>query len=127
MHLRRAILASIFLCTTLLADPIDPFSVNRNSPKLTTPQWIGEDGVEAVVILSIDDLVDPAPFEKFCRPILQRLKRIDGRAPLSIMSCRPDPKHPQLQTWLKEGVSLETHTFDHPCPLLADGDFAKAK
>ena len=128
MHLRRASLASIFLCTTLLAEThIDPFAVNRNSPKLTTPDWIGEDGVEAVVILSIDDLIDPAPFEKFCRPILQRLKQIDSRAALSIMSCRPDPNHPQLQAWLKEGVSLEAHTFDHPCPLLADGDFAKAK
>src|SRR5205823_2764550 len=31
------------------------------------------------------------------------------------------------QTWLKEGLSLETHTVDHPCPLLNGGDFAKAK
>ena len=30
------------------------------------------------------------------------------------------------QKWLREGLSLETHTFDHPCPLLAGGDFAKA-
>lgn len=29
--------------------------------------------------------------------------------------------------WLEEGVSLETHTADHPCPLLSGGDFAGAK
>jgi hypothetical protein len=32
-----------------------------------------------------------------------------------------------LQKWLAEGVSLETHTFDHPCPLLQKGDLAAAK
>ena len=59
--------------------------------------------------------------------MLERLKKIDGRAPVSIMTNRIDPRHPQLQTWLKEGVSLEVHTYDHPCPLLQGGDFAKAK
>src|SRR5262249_20738563 len=54
-------------------------------------------------------------------------KRIDGRAPVSIMTNKIDPKHPHLQTWLKEGVSLETHTYDHPCPLLKEHNFAKAK
>ena len=58
---------------------------------------------------------------------LDRLKRIDGRAPVSIMTCQIDPKHQHLQQWLKEGLSLETHTYDHPCPLLKDGDLAKAK
>jgi putative membrane-bound dehydrogenase-like protein len=43
------------------------------------------------------------------------------------MTCQIDPKHEHLPKWLKEGVSLETHTFDHPCPLLRDGDFARAK
>src|SRR5262249_20950230 len=38
-----------------------------------------------------------------------------------------DPKDPQLQTWLKEGLSLEIHTMDHPCPLLQKGDLARAK
>ena len=55
------------------------------------------------------------------------LKKIDGRAPVSIMTCDVKPNDPQLQAWLKEGLSLETHTFDHPCPLLKDGDLAKAK
>src|SRR5439155_18001104 len=33
----------------------------------------------------------------------------------------------RLQAWLKEGLSLECHTIDHPCPLLQGSDFAKAK
>jgi hypothetical protein len=40
-------------------DETDPFCVGRNFPKLTTPQWVGEPGVEAVVILAIDDMRDP--------------------------------------------------------------------
>src|SRR3712207_4837706 len=37
------------------------------------------------------------------------------------------PIYPQLRAWLDEGLSIEIHTVDHPCPLLKDGDFAKAK
>jgi putative membrane-bound dehydrogenase-like protein len=108
-------------------DESDPYYVSRKSPRLVTPQWIGEEGVEAVVVLAIDDMRDPPKYEKFLRPILQRLKRIDGRAPVSIMTNRVDPKDPQLQSWLKEGLSLETHTIDHPCPFFNSGDFAKAR
>jgi len=108
-------------------DESDPYYVHRIFPKLTTPQWVGEEGVEAVVILAIDDMKDVKKYETFLRPILDRLKKIDGRAPVSIMTCSVDPKEPHLQTWLKEGVSLEIHTYDHPCPLLKDGNFAKAK
>lgn len=108
-------------------DENDPYYVSRTFPKLTTPQWIGEDGVEAVVILAIDDMRDHNKYETYLRPILKRLKKIDGRAPVSIMTNRIDPKHPHLQTWLKEGVSLETHTYDHPCPFFKLRDFDKAK
>ncbi|HLW64027.1 MAG TPA: PVC-type heme-binding CxxCH protein, partial [Gemmataceae bacterium] len=108
-------------------DENNPYYPNRNFPKLTTPMWVGEDGVEAVVIIAIDDMRGHEKWETFLRPILNRLKKIDGRAPVSIMTCQIDPKDPHLQTWLKEGVSLECHTIDHPCPLLKDGDFAKAK
>jgi putative membrane-bound dehydrogenase-like protein len=108
-------------------DELNPYYVHRNFPKLVTPQWVGEEGVEAVVILAIDDMRGHEKWETFLRPILNRLKRIDGRAPVSIMTCQIDPKDPHLQTWLKEGLSLETHTIDHPCPLLQRGDFAKAK
>lgn len=109
-----------------LDDP-SPYYPHTHFPKLVTPQWVGEDGVEAVVILAIDDMREPAKYEAYLRPILQRLKAIDGRAPVSIMTCNVKPDDPQLQTWLQEGVSLEIHTFDHPCPLLQGGDFAKAK
>src|SRR3954469_10701754 len=110
-----------------LDDVANPYYVGRDFPKLTTPQWVGEEGVKAVVVLAIDDMRDPQKYETFCRPILDRLKQIDGRAHFSIMTCDIDPKHPLLQQWLKEGMSLEVHTIDHPCPLLAKGDFAKAK
>jgi len=100
---------------------------DRNFPRLTTPQWVGDNGVECIVVLAIDDMRDPAKYEAYFRPILQRLKAIDGRAPISIMTCAVKPDDPQLQSWLQEGLSLECHTFDHPCPLLADSDFAKSK
>jgi putative membrane-bound dehydrogenase-like protein len=107
-------------------DEADPFYVGVDFPKLTTPQWLGEREVEAVVILAIDDMREPGKYESFLRPILERLKRIDGRAPVSIFCNALDPAHPQLQAWLKEGLSLENHTLSHPCPCLAKGDFAAA-
>jgi hypothetical protein len=112
---------------TYLDEFCDPYYVGLEMPKLITPQWVGETGVEAVVTLGIDDMRDPDKYEAFLRPILNRLKQIDGRAPVSIMTCSIDPQHPQLQKWLEEGLSLETHTTDHPCPLLQGGDFEKAK
>ena len=108
-------------------DELNPYYVSRSFPKLVTPQWVGEDGVDAVVVLAIDDMRDPQKYEQFLRPILNRLKQIDGKAHLSIMTCQIKPDDPQLRKFLAEGVSLETHTVDHPCPLLAHGDFAKAK
>jgi hypothetical protein len=107
-------------------DEVNPYYPSRTFPKLITPQWIGEPGVEAAVILAIDDMKEPKRYEAFLRPILRRLQKIDGRAPVSIMSCNVDPKDPQLQTWLKEALSIECHTFDHPCPFFKGG-FDKAK
>jgi putative membrane-bound dehydrogenase-like protein len=135
---RYACLATFVLTLPLTARAADgnrltyldengPYYVSRTFPKLITPQWVGEEGVEAVVVLAIDDMRDPDKYEKFLRPILQRLKRIGGRAPLSIMSNKLDPAHPQLQRWLKEGLSLETHTLDHPCPFFQGGDFGRAR
>jgi putative membrane-bound dehydrogenase-like protein len=100
---------------------------HRDFPKLITPQWVGDSEVECVVTLAIDDMRDTAKYEAYLRPILQRLKQIDGRAPVSIMTCQVKPDDPQLQEWLKEGLSLECHTADHPCPILGEGQFAKAK
>jgi putative membrane-bound dehydrogenase-like protein len=108
-------------------DEMNPYYPGRNFPKLVTPQWVGEEGVEAVVVLAIDDMRGHVKWETSLRPIIDRLKQIDGRAPISIMTCTIDPKEPHLQTWLKEGLSIEVHTVDHPCPLLQKGDFAAAK
>src|SRR5207247_8377649 len=107
-------------------DDNDPFYPGLRFPRLTTPQWVGDPGVEAVVILAIDDLRETARYEVFLRPILQRLKQIDGRAPVSIMINAVGPGEAQLPAWLKEGLSLEVHTLAHPCPCLAKGDFAAA-
>ncbi|MBM4068252.1 MAG: hypothetical protein FJ271_04830 [Planctomycetes bacterium] len=107
-------------------DAVNPYYPSRTFPKLITPQWVGDKGVEAVVILGIDDMRESKRYEAFLRPILRRLKKIDGRAPVSIMANKVDPADPQLQTWLKEGLSIECHTLDHPCPFFAKG-FAKAK
>jgi len=98
-------------------DDRSPFWPTPQTPKLTTPQWVGEAGVDAVVVLAIDDMRDSAKYEAFLRAILDRLKRIDGRAPVSIMTNVVKPDDPQLGTWLKEGLSLEVHTLAHPCPM----------
>ncbi len=107
-------------------DENDPFYVHLKFPKLTTPQWVGEAGVEAVVILAIDDLRETSKYETVLRPILERLKQIDGRAPVSIFCNTNDTAHAQFQGWLNEGLSLEVHTMTHPCPCLAGNSFAAA-
>ncbi len=112
---------------TYLDEPCNPYYVHKDFPKLTTPMWVGEEGVDAVVVLAIDDMRDPAKYEAYLRPILNRLKQIDGRAPVNIMTNNVKPDDPQLQSWLAEGLSFDVHTIDHPCPLLKDGDLAKAK
>src|SRR4051812_3657400 len=107
---------------------VSPYHVGRNFPRLITPQWVGEEGVEAVVVLAVDDMTDnAAKYETFLRPILDRLKAIDGRAPVSIMTCRIRPDDAQVQSWLKEGLNLDVHTLEHPHPLLQRGDFAAAE
>ena len=112
---------------TYLDEPANPYYAGLATSRLTTPQWIGEEGVEAAVVLAVDDMSDAVPYEAFLRPILERLKQIDGRAPLSIMTKTIDPQLPQLQVWLQEGLSIETHTKDHPCPCLQGGNLAAAK
>lgn len=108
-------------------DESDPYYVSGTFPKLTTPQWIGEPGVDAAVILSIDDMRDPAKYEVYLRPILDRLKQIEGRAALSIMACSVSPDDPRLRQWMTEGVHIGVHTVAHPCPLLAKNNFDFAK
>ena len=67
-------------------DECNPWYPHKDFPKLITPQWVGEEGVECVVVLAIDDMRDTAKYEQYLRPILNRLKQIDGRAPVSIMT-----------------------------------------
>ena len=43
------------------------------------------------------------------------------------MTCSLDPQDPQLQQWLNEGLSIEVHTADHPCPCLQGDNFDAAK
>jgi peptidoglycan/xylan/chitin deacetylase (PgdA/CDA1 family) len=112
---------------THLDEFADPYYVGLDSPRLVTPQWVGQPAVDAVLVLAIDDMREAEKYESFLRPILERLKRIDGRAPVSIMTRSVDPQLPQLQQWLGEGVSIEAHTYDHPCPCLQGGDLATAK
>jgi len=109
--------------------PCDPYYPHRGLARLITPQWVGEPGVDAVVVLSIDHLRSDwaARYETFLRPILDRLKRLDGRAPVSIMTNHVDPADPQVKAWLAEGLSIEAHTQTHTCPLLQGGELAAAK
>lgn len=106
-------------------DERSPFWVGPSSPRLTTPMWFGEDGVDAAVILSIDDMRDPEKYRVFLEPVLAKLAEVEGRSPLSIFSNTIDPAHPQLARWLASGVRLDVHTLTHPCPLLGSG-FEKA-
>jgi putative membrane-bound dehydrogenase-like protein len=139
-HIGQVVVAFLSFFTTVAAlaadqgnrlayvdDFCNPYYVGLDTAKLTTPQWIGEPGVEAAIVLSIDDMRDTATYENFLRPIIERLKKIDGRGPYSIMTNRVDPDHPHLQVWLKEGVSIETHTAHHPCPCLQGSNLEKAK
>jgi putative membrane-bound dehydrogenase-like protein len=107
----------------------DPYYVSRTFPKLTTPQWVGEAGVDAVVILAIDDLKQGRldSYEHAMRPALERMKQIDGRGHFSIMTCKVDPADPKLQAWRAEGVQFDVHTIDHFCPLLGHGGFEAAR
>ena len=103
-----------------------PYYPNLGLARFTTPQWIGEPGVDAAVILSIDDLKVTDKYEKYLRPILERLKQIDGHAPFSIMCNQCPVSDPQFPVWLKEGVAPEVHTLTHPCPLLGKDGFDSA-
>lgn len=112
----------------------DPFYPGLGTARLATPQWIGAEGVEAVLVLAIDDLrftaTDPKRpelYENYLRPILDRLKKIEGRAPVSLMTTWAEKPHPLFARWLQEGCTLEVHTRTHACPLLQKRDFAAAK
>ncbi len=108
-------------------DESDPFYVDHQFPKLTSPQWVGDSDVDAVVVLAIDDMREPEKYESYLRPILNRLKAIDGKGHVSIMTNAIDPAKERYQSWLEEGVTIEVHTLTHPCPLLSRNDFEGAE
>lgn len=134
-------LLSLLLCSAALSslaqdsdgnriaylDRIGPYYVGADFAKMITPQWIGEEGVDAVVVLSIDDMREHPKYEEYLRPILDRLMDIDGRAPVSIFTCFIKPDEAHLQTWMDEGVNLDIHTVKHPCPFMAKADFNDAR
>ena len=113
-------------------DELNPYYPHGSFPKLTTPMWIGEEGVDAVILLSIDDMggpsfrprfdVSPEAFSRFLEPMVERLKKIDGRAPLAIMTCQTPPKNSTLPRFLKDGLSLDCHTFTHRFPFFRSNE-----
>ncbi len=109
-------------------DSNDPYYVHRAFPKLITPQWVGEEGAQAVVVLAVDDMNDnSAKYEAFLRPIIDRLEKTDGKAHLSIMTNSAKADDPIVKKFIEEGVSIEVHSIGHPCPILSKGNFDAAK
>jgi len=112
-------------------DERDPYYPGLAMAKLTTPMWVGEEGVEAVVQLSIDDMgrdhpafrlttyaKSPEFYHQFLQPAIERLRRIDARAPVSIYTLQAEGDDPWFQRLLKEGASIEAHSFTHAVPFL---------
>ena len=74
-----------------LDGPLDPYYPHRDFPKLITPQWVGEEGVECVVTLAIDDMreigqvrgvpaADSRPAEEDRRPGAGQHHDLPGRS-----------------------------------------------
>jgi len=62
---------------------------HKDFPQLITPQWVGEEGVECVVTLAIDDMRDPAKYEAYLHPILQRLRQSKSFDPFDLLGTGP--------------------------------------
>ena len=81
-----------------LDGPLDPYYPHRDFPKLITPQWVGEEGVECVVTLAIVADVLGAPAARSCGrefAVLRRLRSRHGRT--SGFHARGDrPRHVRL-------------------------------
>ncbi len=112
---------------TYLDEFCDPYYVGLDSARLETPQWVGDEGVEAVIVLANDDLADLARHENYIQPIMQCLKEYHADSGVSLMATKIPPGDPQVQAWLKDDINVEAHTWTHPCPCLQGGVLAKAK
>ncbi len=139
LALRLAVYAVtlLFVCP-LLASPRgnrltylhreDPYYPGGQTARLVTPQWVGEEGVKTVIVPAIDDLLNnPAYQDQLLRPMIERLQRIDGRAPITHFAVRIEPDDPLANQWIREGLSIDTHTWTHPCPFFALGDIDKIR
>lgn len=116
-------------------DENDPYYPDGNFPKLITPMWVGEPEAEAVICLTIDDMCRvfpegerptgvptyarrPKVYYEFLKPVIDRLRSIDGRAPISVFSLQLDPDDKLVRHLQELGMSIECHTWTHPVPLL---------
>ena len=87
MHRRLFLLIALVASSALAADgnrlayldePLNPYYPHRNFPKLITPQWVGEEGVDCVVTLAIDDMRDPAKYEEYIEALGKKLGAATG-------------------------------------------------
>lgn len=56
-----------------------------------------------------------------------RLAYLHGPVPVSIAINQIDRADPELQAWIQQGLSIEVHTMDYPCPLSKDSGFTEVK
>ena len=84
-----------------LDGPLDPYYVGRDFPRLATPQWVGEPGVDAVVVLAIDDMRDPKKY-------LLAVSYYSGGIAVVDFSDPADPKELGYYIDSEEGVAPDT-------------------
>lgn len=110
-------------------DGHDPFYPRSGTARLVTPQWIGEPGVDAAVVLTVDGLDDVTieQAEAYLTPVLERLRKIDGRSHLSVMVGALGPDDRRLRAWVDAGLGLESHPVRRTRPLLGRDGFAAAR
>ena len=85
-----------------------PYAPDQTWPKLTAAQWTGDPEVDAVVILSIDDMRDPTKYEEFLRPILNRLAEVGAPGAMSIFTRFTKPSPRGLSCFAAPGANSPT-------------------
>ena len=106
---------------------VNPYYPHRDFPKLITPQWVGEPGVEAVVVLAIDDMRDPARYEAYLRPILNRLKAIDGRRAGQHHDEPGQPERPAAPGVAQGRAVARVPHADPPLPAACKGGLRRGR
>lgn len=94
------------------------------SAVLPTPAWIGEQGVDAAVIVSVDDLrgAKLQKYNDFLSPILQELRSNNywseqANPSITIFACDLFGLTASRITNLTRTYDLQVHTISHNCPL----------